>query len=127
MTSEDTRERITDMTRSLTPAEMRAIERHQRLLSQETQRDVPYEEAYDDWMANRAVAWREAHQARLLARQREEMLRHKWIESEKVHRDLGRDALLDWIARYAAPWREAFEREGADDENAFPPAARYSS
>lgn len=31
---------------------------------------------------------------------REEIARHKWIESEKAGRDLGQSAINDWIARY---------------------------
>ena len=32
--------------------------------------------------------------------EREEILKHKWIESEKAQRDLGGAALVDWILRY---------------------------
>ena len=40
--------------------------------------------------------------------EREEILRHKWIESEKAGRDIGWEvALLDWIVRYRAAWRKA--------------------
>ena len=39
--------------------------------------------------------------------QRQEILRHKWIESEKAGRDLGQEAVLDWIRRYAALFRKA--------------------
>lgn len=39
--------------------------------------------------------------------EREEILRHKWIESEKAGRDIGFDkALLDWVMRYRARWLE---------------------
>jgi len=38
--------------------------------------------------------------------EREEILRHKWIESEKVGHDIGFEkALLDWIVKYRAGWR----------------------
>ena len=30
----------------------------------------------------------------------QDMLKHKWIESEKAQRDLGGAALVDWILRY---------------------------
>lgn len=56
--------------------------------------------------------WTEERQATMLARQREEILRHKWIESEKAQRDLGAEAVLDWIRRYAAEWRKWYEAEG---------------
>ena len=32
--------------------------------------------------------------------ERDEMLRHKWIESEKAGRDLGQAALIDWALRH---------------------------
>jgi hypothetical protein len=38
--------------------------------------------------------------------ERDEILRHKWIESEKVGRDIGFEkALLDWIIKYRSGWR----------------------
>jgi hypothetical protein len=51
----------------------------------------------------------EEKQAKMLAEEREEILRHKWIESEKAQRDLGAEAVLDWIYRYAAQWRHWYE------------------
>lgn len=39
--------------------------------------------------------------------EREEILRHKWLESEKVGHDIGFEkALLDWIVKYRSSWRE---------------------
>lgn len=39
--------------------------------------------------------------------EREEILRHKWIESEKVGRDIGFErALIDWTRNHRARWRE---------------------
>ncbi len=38
--------------------------------------------------------------------EREEILRHKWIESEKIGQDIGFErALLDWIVKYRSAWR----------------------
>jgi hypothetical protein len=38
--------------------------------------------------------------------EREEILRHKWIESEKAGQDIGFEkALLDWIVKYRSSWR----------------------
>jgi hypothetical protein len=38
--------------------------------------------------------------------EREEILRHKWIESEKLGQDIGFEkALLDWIVKHRAAWR----------------------
>jgi hypothetical protein len=40
--------------------------------------------------------------------EREEILRHKWIESEKVGHDIGFErALLDWIVKHRSSWRKA--------------------
>jgi len=39
--------------------------------------------------------------------EREEILKHKWIESEKAGKDIGFErALLDWIVRHRSNWRE---------------------
>ena len=38
--------------------------------------------------------------------EREEVLRHKWIESEKQGRDIGFErALVDWIHNHREKWR----------------------
>ena len=40
-------------------------------------------------------------------REREEILKHKWIESEKVGQDIGFEkALLDWCFRHRTDWRK---------------------
>jgi len=39
--------------------------------------------------------------------EREEILRHKWLESEKAGHDVGFEkALLDWACSHRARWRE---------------------
>ena len=46
--------------------------------------------------------------------EREEILRHKWIESEKAGHDIGFEkALLDWIVRFRSSWREKRRGEHA--------------
>ena len=45
--------------------------------------------------------------------EREEILKHKWIESEKAGADIGFEkALLDWIVKHRSNWREKRMREG---------------
>lgn len=40
--------------------------------------------------------------------EREEILRHKWLESEKLGHDIGFErALMDWIRKYRDQWRSA--------------------
>ena len=43
--------------------------------------------------------------------EREEILKHKWIESEKAGHDIGFEkALLDWIVKHRSSWREKRQR-----------------
>ncbi len=40
--------------------------------------------------------------------EREEILRHKWLESEKAGFDIGFErALTDWIVKHRSKWRRA--------------------
>lgn len=46
--------------------------------------------------------------------EREEILRHKWIESEKAGYDIGFErALLDWIVKHRSGWRKNRRRPAA--------------
>ena len=39
--------------------------------------------------------------------ERDEILRHKWIESEKLGSDIGFDrALVEWVVNYRNEWRK---------------------
>ena len=87
------------------------IERYRKELGKQIGRDLSFEEAKTLWNANCAAEWRASWMRDFLAKQREEILKHKWIESEKAQRDLGAEAVFDWINRYAAAWRIAYERE----------------
>ena len=58
--------------------------------------------APDDSSLRRSSLYRE-----FLA-EREEILRHKWLESEKAGHDIGYDrALLDWIMNHREKWRKS--------------------
>ena len=38
--------------------------------------------------------------------EREEIMKHKWLESEKAGHDIGFErALVDWVSKYRAAWR----------------------
>jgi hypothetical protein len=44
--------------------------------------------------------------------EREEILKHKWIESEKAGSDIGFEkALLDWIVKHRSSWRDKRQTE----------------
>ena len=45
--------------------------------------------------------------------EREEILRHKWIESEKAGHDIGFErALTDWIIKHRSNWRKSRQASG---------------
>jgi hypothetical protein len=92
-------------------AEQRSVEAHRIAMAEAKRQHVSLEEALADWLEHHAQRWREERLARGLALQREEILRHKWIESEKAQRDLGATAALDWARNHAARWRQWFEEE----------------
>jgi hypothetical protein len=47
--------------------------------------------------------------------EREEILRHKWIESERLGQDIGFErALLDWIRKHREGWRAARRAGGSN-------------
>lgn len=44
--------------------------------------------------------------------EREEILKHKWIESEKAGHDIGFErALTDWIVKYRSKWRKSRQKD----------------
>jgi len=48
---------------------------------------------------------------RRFLKEREEIMKHKWIESEKAGLDIGFEkALLDWIQNYRKKWIQEQEK-----------------
>lgn len=44
--------------------------------------------------------------------ERDEILKHKWIESEKAGHDIGFEwALTDWILRHRSAWRKSYRSQ----------------
>lgn len=58
--------------------------------------------------------------------EREEILVHKWLESEKAGHDIGFErALLDWIVKHRSAWREKRRNDVHPQENnAAAPSSR---
>ena len=51
--------------------------------------------------------------------ERAEILKHKWIESEKAGEDIGFEkALLDWIVKHRSNWRERRMKEARTEKSA---------
>jgi len=51
--------------------------------------------------------------------ERAEILKHKWIESEKAGKDIGFErALLDWIVKHRSNWRERRLKEARTEQAA---------
>ena len=45
--------------------------------------------------------------------EREEVLRHKWLESERMGCDIGFErALMDWVLNHRAKWRKSRQAAG---------------
>jgi len=52
--------------------------------------------------------------------EREEILKHKWIESEKAGYDIGFErALTDWIVKYRSKWRKARQAQQAQTSHSI--------
>ncbi|HVS52786.1 MAG TPA: hypothetical protein VHD62_10560 [Opitutaceae bacterium] len=65
--------------------------------------------------------------------EREEILKHKWLESERLGYDIGFErALLDWIRKHRESWRAARRQQqhhhghGAGSATPFPSSAQIS-
>jgi hypothetical protein len=44
--------------------------------------------------------------------EREEILKHKWIESEKAGEDIGFErALIDWVVKHRSKWRKGRQEQ----------------
>lgn len=64
--------------------------------------------------ASQSFAQRSSLYQEFLA-EREEILRHKWLESEKQGKDIGFErALLDWIRKHRESWRKARKTQSTD-------------
>lgn len=61
---------------------------------------------------------RNEHQTEYLCEVRREILKYKWIESEKAGHDLGNEAIKDWINKFAKIHRREFiQKKLLDAEN----------
>jgi hypothetical protein len=68
--------------------------------------DMPSSEADEAQFVRESALYRE-----FLA-ERAEILKHKWIESEKAGKDIGFErALLDWIVKHRSNWRDRRRKE----------------
>ncbi len=73
--------------------------------------DMPAAEEKQSQLVKNSVLYKE-----FLA-EREEILKHKWIESEKAGTDIGFEkALLDWIVKHRSNWRQKRLKEGQPEQ-----------
>ncbi|MDQ3315225.1 MAG: DUF4032 domain-containing protein [Verrucomicrobiota bacterium] len=73
--------------------------------------DMPAAEVEQSQFVKNSVLYKE-----FLA-EREEVLKHKWIESEKAGTDIGFEkALLDWIVKHRSSWREKRMKEARNNQ-----------
>ena len=63
--------------------------------------------------------------------EREEILKHKWLESERLGYDIGFErALLDWIRKHREGWRAARRQQqagGPGEPGPTPPVNKAAS
>jgi hypothetical protein len=77
------------------------------------QREMPSLEEGQSQFVKNSVLYKE-----FLA-ERAEILKHKWIESEKAGKDIGFEkALLDWIVKHRSNWRERRRKEAHTEKAA---------
>jgi hypothetical protein len=75
------------------------------------QREMPSLEEGQSQFVKNSVLYKE-----FLA-ERAEILKHKWIESEKAGKDIGFEkALLDWIVKHRSNWRERRRKEARSEK-----------
>jgi hypothetical protein len=75
--------------------------------------EMPFSEEDQSQFVKNSVLYKE-----FLA-ERAEILKHKWIESEKAGRDIGFEkALLDWIVKHRSNWRERRRKEARTEKSA---------
>ena len=59
--------------------------------------------------------------------EREEILKHKWLESERLGYDIGFErALLDWIRKHREGWRAARRQQQQQAQRGGAPVADLS-
>ncbi len=76
-------------------------------------REMPFSEEDQSQFVKNSVLYKE-----FLA-ERAEILKHKWIESEKAGKDIGFEkALLDWIVKHRSNWRERRRKEARTEKSA---------
>ena len=77
------------------------------------EREMPSSEDGQSQFVKNSVLYKE-----FLA-ERAEILKHKWIESEKAGKDIGFEkALLDWIVKHRSNWRERRRKEARTEKSA---------
>ncbi len=96
---------IDRMCHDFTPAEWHALEVHRYYMSEHAGHDVGIAATVEDWLKNFSAEWRKERLQKDLADQADEIMKHKWIESEKAGTDLGNKAVLDWVEKHACEWR----------------------
>ncbi|MFH1475969.1 MAG: HPr family phosphocarrier protein [Verrucomicrobiota bacterium] len=101
---------------NLTPAELQAILDHKRTMSVAHGIEVSLEEAIEHFVEHYELDWMREKQRGDLAEQRREIEKHKYLQSEKEGRDIGKArAAEEWCDKYAPIWRaehESLERNG---------------
>ena len=92
--------------KDFTAAEWQALEVHRYFLSERAGHDVGIVKTVEDWLLQYSSKWRKERLQKDLADQAKEIMKYKWIESEKAGTDLGEVAALEWVRKHAREWRQ---------------------
>ena len=86
--------------RNSVPTEIPIVVTHEYCMSIFVQPDNLTDQAGDPGLLSRSSLYR------AFLAEREEILKHKWLESEKAGRDIGfENALVSWVIHHRAGWR----------------------
>ena len=96
--------------KEFTADEWQALEVHRYYMSERAGYDVGIVKTVEDWLLHYSASWRAQRLQKDLADQTKEIMKHKWIESEKAGTDLGNEAVLDWVRKHAGEWRRWREK-----------------
>ncbi len=101
---------------NLSPAELQAILEHRHAMSVAEGVEITLDEAIDHFLKHYWLDWMREKQRRDLLEQRQEIEKHKYLQSQKAGYDVGKaHAAEDWCEKYAPIWRierESLERNG---------------
>jgi hypothetical protein len=101
------------------------IDKYRWIESERVGYDIGWKQASEEWMQKHFAGWKRSLRERgvqspafeMLWFQQQEIESYKWIESERIGRDIGwKRAVTEWHDRHYGKWREHVTRISVDDQ-----------